>query len=130
MTGKYFVWISVSRSFHSFGCWSAGSVSVVLILASIEGSEKASKLVPSPTFAMSVDWKFGGIQVEPEGQSEHQPTERKLMSVFGSARTSVYCASVVATGVALKPAASSAFTVTSFDLVLTGLSVRHRNLIS
>src|SRR3954464_2245030 len=105
MTGRYFWRISWSSAFHSLGCSVVGAFIASLILASMAGSEKASKLVPRPTFLMSVDWKFGGIHVEPDGQSEHQPAERRLMSLFGLSRSAVYCASGGATGVALRPAA-------------------------
>src|SRR4051794_10643979 len=93
-------------------------------------SEKADRLLPKPSALRFVEPSTGGNQEAPEFQSEHQPALRKLMSLLMSSRASTYLASVVGTGVALKPASVSDLTSASFDFVLRSLSVRHRNLIS
>src|SRR3954454_5844656 len=79
---------------------------------------------------MSEDFRITGNHEAPDGQSEHQPALRKLTGLLMSSRAAVYCASVVATGVALKPASVSDLTKASLDFVFSGLSVRQRNLIS
>src|SRR3712207_2102173 len=93
-------------------------------------SEKADRLLPKPSALRLVVSRTGGNHEAPEFQSEHQPLLRRLMSLLTSMRSSTYLASVVGTGVALKPASVSDLTSASFDFVLRSLSVRHRNLIS
>src|SRR3954447_12761918 len=80
--------------------------------------------------AMSVEPNSVGSQVEPDGQSEHQPAERTLMSSFTLSRATASFGVVVATGVALKPASVRPLTIASLPLTLIGSSVRNRNLIS
>src|SRR5215213_2353923 len=68
---------------------------------------------------MSDDFRMTGNQEAPDGQSEHQPAERKLTGLLMSSRSAVYCASVVATGVALKPASVSDLTKASFAFAVS-----------
>ena len=71
-----------------------------------------------------------GSQVDPDGQSEHQPVERTLMSSSVLSAPRRRSAVEVGTGVALKPASVSPLTTASFTLTLTVSSLRNRNLIS
>src|SRR6188472_3133289 len=110
-TGKYLVWISLSTLFQADGCWESSRCSTACIRSSTTFDENAAKLAPNPTEAMSVDSKFGGIHVLPDGQSEHQEMKRISTGACGFVRMrGPYFASVVSTGWGSKPAAVSACT--------------------